>query len=107
MTLALTLMLMLLASAGCRTKGGEPADAAAEVAVWRPRPVSIRVYPSTRLVVQDGEAILEARVELSDEMGDPIKAPGEFRLELYSDETKQQLYAWRVRVLTLDEQRTF
>ncbi|GAB4111207.1 MAG: hypothetical protein Kow00105_19870 [Phycisphaeraceae bacterium] len=81
------------------------------LAYWQPTPKSVRVYPSTRFVKEAGNAVLEARFELNDEMGDPIKAAGTFRVELYSvDESAghtpvQILYEWEATVLTLEEQR--
>ncbi len=78
---------------------------------WRPEVKSIRVYPSTRFIRESGRAILEARFELYDEMGDPVKAAGTFRVELYSiDESlgnapQRLLYSWSADTLTLGQQR--
>lgn len=78
---------------------------------WRPEVKSIRVYPSTRFIRESGRAILEARFELYDEMGDPLKAAGTFQVELYSiDESlgnapQRLLYTWSADTLTLDQQR--
>lgn len=116
------LLLLLAVLAGCSggNRASGPRDRDAILApgdAWRPRPVAMRVYPSTRFVEQEGHALLEARLELSDEMGDPAKYPGEFRLELYgtpstggvpgSLDAERQLYAWRVPVVTLEQHRTF
>ncbi len=79
--------------------------------IWQPLPKRIRVYPSTRFVRESDQAILEARFELFDEMGDPVKAPGSFRIELHSvDEVrggvpKQLLYSWNADTTTIDQQR--
>lgn len=78
---------------------------------WRPDVKSFRVYPSTRFIRESGRAILEARFELYDEMGDPVKAAGTFQIELYSiDESlgnapQRLLYTWSADTLTLDQQR--
>ena len=84
------------------------------VVSWQPVPKRIRIYPSTRFIRESDDAILEARFELFDEMGDSVKAPGTFRIELYSvDEVqggapKKLLYAWdpeKTATLTLEQQR--
>ncbi len=78
---------------------------------WTPEPTSIRVYPSTRFIQESGRAILEARFELFDQMGDPMKAAGTFRIELYSvDESlgsapQRLLYTWNAETMTLAQQR--
>lgn len=108
-------MLIALGS-GCEFKGGRPqglSEAGVEAEdVWLPRPVSMRVYPSTRFVRDAGGVLLEARIELLDEMDDPVKGAGDFRLELFrADEGTRmpgrQLYVWRVPMLTLEDQRRF
>lgn len=105
---AVIILALAAAVAGCQPKGGRGDHRPSDHDAWWPRPVAVRVYPSTRFVsAHDAQALLEARLELADEMGDPLKAPGEFRLELFSDTTDRQLYAWRVRALTLDEQKMF
>ena len=89
----------------------QASGAPVSVDVWRPLPKSIRVYPSTRFIQEKGRAILEARFELFDEMGDSVKAPGTFQIELHSiDETlgnvpHRLLYTWNAQTLTLDQQR--
>lgn len=86
-------------------------DAAKPGAYWRPHVKSIRVYPSTRFVRESDRAVLEARFELYDEMGDPVKDAGTFQVELYSvDESlgnspQRLLYTWSAQTLTLDQQR--
>ncbi len=105
---ALAWMLTLAAAlGGCRVPAAPSAGDGPEPRAWHPRPVSLRVYPSTRIVMQDDEPLLEARLELTDEMGDPLKAPGDFRLELYSPDGSRQLYTWRVQALSLQQQRAF
>lgn len=78
---------------------------------WLPVPTSVRVYPSTRFIRESGRSILEARFELYDAMGDPVKYAGTFQIELFSvDENlgntpRRLLYNWNAGLLTLDEQR--
>lgn len=103
---------------GCQWKGG-PQDSAGkagngeqpEPVIWRPEPVTMRVFPSTRFV-KDGEQVaLEARIELLDEMNDSIKWAGQFRLELYETGRAsgpalgQRLYGWNADVITIEHQR--
>jgi len=112
-------MLAPLLLAGCTFKG-EPsvasaADANPASSHWLSRPTAIRVYPTTRFVRQGlpagGEAaVLEARIELFDEMGDSVKGSGEFRLELKTASgpvaAGNVLYTWRVELRTIEDQRT-
>jgi hypothetical protein len=91
---------------------------------WRPAPVSMRVYPSSRFVQEGALTVLEARIELLDEMGDTIKGSGRFHFELAESATAetpgsgtpgsgvagvpgQRLYAWDVPLTTLEEQRQY
>ncbi|MEM9415888.1 MAG: hypothetical protein AAGA29_10490 [Planctomycetota bacterium] len=60
--------------------GATPADAA--LPAWFPRAVNVRVHPATRYVVDRDELILEARIELLDQQGEPIKDVGRFICEL-------------------------
>lgn len=108
--------MCLLMVAGCEPVATEqpavPNGEANNPAVyWRPTPTRVRVYPSTRFIEESGRAILEARFELFDEMGDPVKAAGSFRIELHSiDESlgntpQRLLYTWNAETMTLDQQR--
>ena len=78
---------------------------------WMPVPTSVRVYPSTRFIRESGRSILEARFELYDEMGDPVKYAGTFLIELFSvDENlgntpRRLLYSWDASLMSLEEQR--
>lgn len=78
---------------------------------WRPQAVRIRVYPSTRFVNRNGLTILQARVELLDEMGDSIKSAGRFFFELFETGkervAQKNLYSWEIPVLTLKQQRMY
>jgi hypothetical protein len=81
--------------------------------VWHPEPVSLRIYPSTRFVEEDGVPILEARLELFDAMGDSIKSSGTVRCELFAlgdgdrPTVGRRLYRWDIEMKTLDEQRRY
>lgn len=78
---------------------------------WYPQPTTLRIYPGTRFVLRQGQPQLEARVELLDAMGDPIKHPGSFQFELYavaeeaSSRLGPKLYQWNVAVRTQQEHR--
>jgi len=117
---SIRLMMMVLVAAtvfscdalkfkGGRGSGPPPVDADGR---WDPGPRSIRVYPSTRLAVHDGQWYLEALIECRDEMKDSTKCVGNFQFELFhspvdpGDATGQRLYVWNVRLRTLDDQRS-
>ena len=112
---AATIVGVSLWMSGCVWKGGPPTtDHLAPPGfdqVWRSRPQHMRVYPSTRFVQDGSGSVLEARIELTDEMGDPVKGTGRFRLELFTHSQAghtgmgRRLYSWDVSVLTLADQR--
>jgi len=80
--------------------------------VWRPQPVRIRVYPSSRFTTEQVSqtVVLEARIELLDDMDDPIKGVGQFHFELLGKPGRgrtaldRRLYSWDVAVFTLEQQ---
>ena len=79
---------------------------------WLSKPVAIRFFPATRFTKVGGEPFLDARVELMDEMGDTLKASGEFRFELFAGRGRSgtpdadtRLYLWDVQVMTKDQQQ--
>lgn len=104
-------VLWLMLGAGCEFKGGEAAGSGEAMAeFWRPEPASLRVYPSTRYAEAATGVVLEARIELRDEMGDAVKAAGRVGLELVAaDEAAsaldRRLYRWDVTMRTLADQR--
>ncbi len=113
---ALLCSLLLMSMLGCETAGSASSNTASPEAPetgqhWMPVPTSIRVYPSTRFIKESGDAILEARFELYDEMGDPVKYAGTFRVELFSvDESlgntpRRLLYTWNAELSSLSQQR--
>jgi hypothetical protein len=91
--------------------GGAGADKSGGGPVWRIKPVRLRIYPSTRFVREKGTAVLEARIELLDDAGDPIKGVGDFRFDLFGLSRAgqapmgQRLYSWDVSMLTLEANR--
>ena len=94
--------------------GTEPRLGDVGEGVWRIHPVRMRVYPSTRLVVEDGDPVLEARIEFTDAAGDPTKAVGDLRFELHSlaatSQTRRQgdlLYRWQVSMRTLQDNHLY
>lgn len=107
-------MVMALLLVGCVSKGDNPEAEPAVVAqresgYWVSRPTAIRVYPTTRFVRQDEAAVLEARIELFDAMGDSVKGSGEFRLELRAGSggaSGNVLYTWHVELRNVEDQRT-
>ena len=100
---------------GCVWKGGDDAGNRVRFEdsgdIWMVKPVRMRVYPSTQFIQDDtGRSVLEARIELIDDMGDSVKGVGKFRLELLSRSRTtdvgvgQRLYSWNVSATTLEEQ---
>jgi hypothetical protein len=92
--------------AGCELfKGGHASPAAVAGDHWQIRPASVRVYPSTRFVRYDDKIALEARVEFQDELGDPLKAVGTLRFEIFrlnrlGIAEQKSLYSWHADMLT-------
>lgn len=101
------------AMSGCTFKGGAREKPQAPVNLWEPRPVSIRLLPSTRFVFENGRPIMETGVEIFDDMGDTLKAPGRLRLELYlagdtpGESVGRLLYSWDVNLITLADQQQY
>jgi len=98
---------------GCVSKGrlgGAPASSTMADAWW-PRPVSVQVFPSTRFVREGQAIILEARVQLTDELGDSIKAPATYYFDLNAGPAGQsaprRLFSWQINVTSLEDQVEF
>jgi hypothetical protein len=108
---------LAVALGGCaQWKGGPFAKRAAPGAgdrPWEPHVVKLRVYPSSGLVQVGADALLEARIELLDDMDDSLKASGRYHFELALPAgagaigSSNRLYAWDVAVLTRREQEQF
>ena len=117
--LSLRILLVVLAvfAGGCLSPKGKPQGRpVAELSdAWVPRPVALRIYPATRFVLEDGVAMLDARVELFDAMGDATKASGLARFELFDGPSSGNavsggpglLYRWDIPLITLGDQRTY
>ncbi len=110
--LALIAFAMLVG--GC-VKGVQPVDDASleNGQAWVPRPVSMRIYPSTQFVAEGELFLLEARIELFDAMGDSVKGAGDVRCELFASSGRgdgalgERLYAWDIPLLSLADQRAY
>jgi hypothetical protein len=107
----LTVALVVALVGGCAWKGQNALrwGADGDGLHWRPLPTSMRVYPSSRFTrTTEGLTLFEAHLEMLDDMGDSIKAVGDYRLELLAvDESGaigRRLYVWNVAMLTLDDQ---
>lgn len=111
--LLLGLLTLIAALPSCAFKGDLANDAARQNALssWQPTPVSIRVYPSSKFARVENQLIIEARVELIDEMGDPTKSSGVMLFQLKTtglvsgSETPKQLYKWDIKLMTLQDQK--
>jgi hypothetical protein len=113
----LALLAAALLTTGCNGswfnwKGGPGSGDAA--APWQIKPVGVRIHPSTRLTPDAGRIALEARIEFVDDVGDPIKAAGDLRFDLFppvhSGEAAsgKPLYSWQTSILTrADNQRQY
>ncbi len=81
--------------------------------VWQPVPLGVRVYPSSRFTMIRKQSVFEARLEFSDQMGDPVKAAGVFHLTLYKGShvgrglLGTKLYGWDISLLTLKDQQRY
>ena len=111
----LMLALALIFLATCQFKGesnGELVEISTD-RQWQPKPVSMRIYPSTRYVMESDKPLLEARIELFDEMGDSIKSAGQVRAELFavseaaSRSIGHRLYLWNINIHSLEDQQTY
>ncbi len=115
MSLVLVVMMSAVLVSGCMIKGhDEEASGLVEgSSFWRADPVSMRIYPSTRFVMESEKPLLEARIELFDAMGDSIKSSGRVRAELFavSDSPSKtighRLYIWNISLQTLEDQQVY
>lgn len=111
--IAISMLLLSLAllSTGCAFKGDLANEATRRNAgsSWRPSPETIRVYPSSKFARVEEQLIIEARVELIDEMGDPTKSSGVVLFQLKTTgnasgrSEPKQLYKWDIRLMTLED----
>lgn len=117
--LAASMLLAVMHAAGCESKGTVPSDgptpvpqAADKSNRWQPTPVAVRVYPSTRFVREADMVLLELRLELLDEMGDPVKASGLVQVALATGNgqasvNSQVLFRWDIDLSTIEDQKQF
>ena len=111
---ACLVVLLIGAQAGCVFKGARQIflPRPAHPDIWHPQPVRIRVYPSSRFNTDSDSqtVVLEARIELLDDMDDAIKGVGQFHFELLGKPGRgrtaldRRLYSWDVAVFTLEQQ---
>ena len=100
---------------GCVSKGAAgsgPGDAGgAAGGYWQVEPTQMRIYPSSRFSTVDGLPVLEARLELTDAAGDPVKGVGDLRFELHSGggnagrQPLRKLYDWDIAMHSLVDNR--
>lgn len=130
----LALLLIALLAVGCASPKGKPVNPdnrqarpgedqpGAAVPDWFPHAVDVRVHPASRYVMEDRdkddagqrELILEARLELLDAFGEPIKDVGKFVVELrlldgdgqfvLDDRGRQRGFRWETDVSTKEAQ---
>lgn len=115
----MALMGFALLFPGCMSPKGEPRGRpVVELQdAWVPRPVALRIYPSTRFVEDEGVPMLEACIELFDALGDSTKGSGLARFELYhgpstGDPTTKGgpaavLYRWDIALTRLADQQAY
>lgn len=93
--------------------GGENFGGGGMVGAWQPEPVALRIYPSTRFVRERDTPLLEARIELFDEMGDSIKSSGQARFELFAAgfspgiDVGRLLYSWDIALAKLEDHQRY
>ncbi len=86
----------------------KPSESAVPGSFWQPRPVTIRILPTTK-IVSDGEnqSILRVRIELLDAMKDATKASGQYLVELYAssdvNHARERLHIWQITVRTIED----
>lgn len=104
------------AVAGCELKGDRVVprhEEATQPGVWQVKPTRLRVYPSTRFVQYENQLALEARIEFLDELGDPLKAVGAMRFEVYAANRdgevvdQRRLFSWDVPMLTMEANQEY
>jgi len=108
-------LVVCLAAPGCELKGGPGAvkSDVKKIQIWRIRPTSMRIYPSSEFRVVGGQPAVEARIELFDDLGDSIKGVGRVRFELDSlakpgaSGVGKRLYQWEIPMLTKEKNAKF
>jgi hypothetical protein len=110
---AVALAATLSACDGVSFKGGSAIDDGGGAA-WPFVPEAMRVHPFTTIgPAGSGESmLLEVRMELLDQVGDPTKGVGDFRFELYKiaagaarEGEDVRLFQWDAPMTTLEQNR--
>lgn len=110
---AMALAAFLSACDGARFKGGSVMDGVG-AAMWPFVPEAMRVHPFTTIGADSsGESmLLEVRMELLDQVGDPTKGVGDFRFELYKvaagaarEGEDVRLFQWDAPMTSLEQNR--
>ena len=129
---SICLLAVMVLSVGCAPKGtpvdpgtraarpGDDDDGSA-LPKWYPHAVDLRVHPASRYIREDksreGEKdlILEARIELLDELNEPVKDTGRFVVELrllddngrivLDEGGRQRGFRWAFDLTTIEAQR--
>jgi len=116
LVLAAALTGSLMIPGGCAFKGDAAHQAIQQREQgdhWRPEVTGVRIYPSSRFARVDQQLIVEARVELLDEMGDSTKSSGMVQIQLSTtgrvsgSAEARQLYKWDINLETLQDQKTY
>jgi len=116
-TIGILAMLFAASQIGC-TKPNAMSDLSASSITIRKMslPDKIKILPFTRPKSFDRDAIpdgIEVAVQTVDAMGDPVKAWGSFRFELYrlreasNDPRGERLHDWEQPLATIRDQRGF
>ena len=110
LTLALCVAVLAF-SPGCAFKGDFANGDKGMSEAWVAAPLVVRILPTSRFVREERQPICEVNIEFVDEMGDPLKAAGILRFELFQrepdapDQLGKRLYRWDIDLLTLEDQR--
>lgn len=99
-----------VAAIGCTPTRGPTADSFRDTGTeaWRPSAVAIRIHPATQYRMLNETPVLEVRIELTDTMGDPIKASASYRFDLALEgvsDIDSRFYQWDERVMTEADHR--
>lgn len=80
---------------------------------WVPQATQLRIFPSTRFVKEGVTTLLECRIELLDEMGDPLKSSGHLVVQLNAADAErdgppgERLTQWEIKLATQHDQNAF
>jgi len=116
--LSLSIVMAVGLAAGClglEPKGGQVDDAYQGGLDWPFAPAAMRIHPFTSIEYDEKRQthVLEARVEMLDQVGDITKAVGTLRFELYQlgeqasagASQTEMLYSWDAPLRTIEQNR--